>query len=329
MAKEYIIPIFIPHGGCKKVCVFCNEFSATGFKEFPDEKKLDDIFNYYISFYKKAKKIYIAFYGSTFTGLEIDIMKKYLDWAENKVNNNTKINGIRFSTSPEEINEEKVCVLKKYTINLIELGVQSFFNEILEKAERNHNLNDVYNSFHFLEKYNINYGLHLMTGLPDSNYEKDLQSAIIASKIGISTLRIHQTVILKNTLLEKLYYDGDYIPRELDVEVDLISKMVIINEKEDKKILRIGFCLYGEQKKQIVAGPYHDNFGQLVKTKIYEKILKLNFEKMYIPKTYKSEFLGFNKLNEKYFNDKVQFFDKEYFIFDDEKLIFSELIKKI
>lgn len=325
MSREYIIPIFIPHAGCKKICVFCNEFSATGIRLKPDIKKLDETYTKYIEYFPKDVEPFIAFYGSTFTGMEKELMKYYLDWAQDKVAYDKAI-GIRFSTSPEEITEEKINILKDYTISFIEIGIQSFYNDVLELANRPHNLEEVWKAIDLLEKYNIDYGVHLMTGLPGSSYFKDINSSIIATFLKVKSVRIHPTVVLKNSTLEKMYKNGEYKPETLEESISKVARMTEIIESSGKNVIRLGICLYGKEKENVVAGPYHDSFGDLVRTKIAEDIIKA-FPELIVPIKYKSNFIGFKKKNMKLLKEsKIQFHDNKVFILNNKELSYVELL---
>ncbi|WP_052913281.1 elongator complex protein 3 [Marinitoga sp. 1155] len=330
MSREYIIPIFIPHAGCKKICVFCNEYSATGIKIKPDINKMNETFEKYINYFPENSQPYIAFYGATFTGMKDDEMLYYLKWAQDKINN-YKAFGIRFSTSPEEITSEKINILKNYSINFIEIGVQSFYDNILKAANRPHTLNDVWTAIDLLEKNNISYGIHLMTGLPESSYNKDINSAIITSFLKVKSIRIHPTVILKNSKLEIMFKKGEYVPETLGTAVEKAAKMTEIIESTGKKVIRLGICLYGKERDNVVAGPYHDSFGDLVRTKIAENIMiTFKKERLTVPLKLKSNFIGFKRKNLPLLeNSKIKFHNEEYFLLNNTKITYEDLLKKI
>ncbi|MGM0640448.1 MAG: radical SAM protein [Thermotogota bacterium] len=327
MSKEYIIPMFLPHGGCKKRCVFCNEYSATGFGTFPQKNELDEIFKKYIDYFSHKKNIYIAFYGSTFTGLGLNKMKYYLDYAQKKIQDGLA-RGIRFSTSPEEINEKIIDILKNYDIDLLELGVQSFNERVLELSNRPHNLKNVIESIKLLEKEEIPFGLHLMTGLPGSNYETEKYSVEQSVKTNARTMRIHPSVILKNTLLEKQYKEGEYKPESLKEAIEKVAEFTIIIEKSGKKVIRYGLCLYGDQINNVVAGPYHQSFGDLVKTEIMHKLINNLDEELKVPIKLKPQFLGFKKKNKTILEKKNIFFeDINHIKLRNENITFEKLKK--
>ncbi|MDN5343105.1 MAG: hypothetical protein PWP28_1980 [Oceanotoga sp.] len=327
MKKEYIIPIFIPHGGCKRQCVFCNEYAATGLKEFPERHKLEEEYNKYKQYFPEKNNIYIAFYGSTFTALKEKEMKYYLDWADEKIKKN-EIKGIRFSTSPEEINYEKIKILNDYKISVIEIGVQSFFDDVLKHSNRSHNVKDIFNAIDILDKNNYSYGLHLMTGLPKSTFEKEIKSAEILSKTNAKFARIHPTVVLKGSILEEYEKNNKYNPESLEEAIKKTSKMTIKIEKENIKVIRLGLCLYGKEINNVYSGPYHKSFGDLVRTNINRYILTYLKDDLKIPKSMKSQFIGFKKRNKDLINENI-FYDGICIKYKNKSISLADIYKII
>ena len=87
-------------------------------------------------------KVYeIAFFGGTFTALPTELQKYYLEIAA-KLKLEKKINKIRFSTRPDYVNSETLELAKEYKVDIIELGLQSLDNHVLELAERGHTAED-------------------------------------------------------------------------------------------------------------------------------------------------------------------------------------------
>ena len=46
MKKEYIIPIFVPHLGCKQCCTFCNQRTISGEQKQVTAKDVIDLIKY-------------------------------------------------------------------------------------------------------------------------------------------------------------------------------------------------------------------------------------------------------------------------------------------
>ena len=133
MKKNYIIPIFVPHLGCPNDCTFCNQKKISGQKKNISSKDVKDIIEYYLSNFKEPeRKIEVAFFGGSFTGIDKSIQEELLSAANDYITSG-KIDSIRISTRPDYINKDILDLLKKYNVQTIELGVQSANNYILDK----------------------------------------------------------------------------------------------------------------------------------------------------------------------------------------------------
>ncbi len=263
-----ILPVFIPQGGCKNRCSFCNQIEITGLAKQQTFEELDELASRYIS---TAGRFEIAFYGGTFTALPRLEQLKYLRWAHRYVEAGI-CTGIRISTRPDEIDQERIEFLKCHGVNFVELGVQSFDDEVLATAKRGYTNGDVIRSCSVLKRNQIRFGIHLMVGLPKDDSSKDLLSAMKTVEIGASTCRIHPTLILKGTLLEKWYRQGIYEPISLEDAVEVSSDMLAILLSSGVEVIRIGLFVPENQKNQIVAGPYHPRLGEIVKINLLKKL---------------------------------------------------------
>ena len=64
MKKEYIIPIFVPHLGCKKCCTFCNQRTISGEKKQVTAEDVTKTIEYYLQNFKDEHKyVEVAFFG--------------------------------------------------------------------------------------------------------------------------------------------------------------------------------------------------------------------------------------------------------------------------
>ena len=80
MKKHANIPIFIPHLGCPNQCVFCNQRSITGKNEF-DPARVDEIIKSSLATIDENTECEIAFFGGSFTGIDMGLMLKLLEIA--------------------------------------------------------------------------------------------------------------------------------------------------------------------------------------------------------------------------------------------------------
>jgi histone acetyltransferase (RNA polymerase elongator complex component) len=259
------IPIFIPHLGCPNDCVFCNQRHISGEQaEQREEQMLRNKIEAYLDTGIQKSDIEIAFFGGSFTGIDVEIQTFYLDIATEYVKK-YHLKGIRMSTRPDYISIDILEFLSQYPISAIELGVQSLDQDVLDLSKRNHRVQDVYNAVDLIRKYKIEVGLQVMLGLPGDTaetFEKTMEKVI---QIQPKTLRIYPTLVIQHTELEALYKRGDYVPISLEEAVLQVANVLPKIIQAKIKVIRIGLQANEElNTNAFVAGPYHPAFGELV-----------------------------------------------------------------
>lgn len=287
MNGKYIIPIFVPHLGCPNDCIFCNQKSISGQKKnlTKDEvKKIID--NYLINIKDNENEKEIAFFGGSFTGIEEEKQEELLSLAYEYIKSG-KVNSIRISTRPDYINKQILKRLKKYKVKTIELGVQSANDYVLEKAQRGHTFEDVKKASKLIRLYGFKLGHQMMVGLPESTEEDEINTAKALIKLKPKMVRIYPVLVIKGTKLEEDYKKGKYIPLTLAQSIETCKKLVRIFANKKIDIIRVGLQNTDEitdpndKNSEVVAGPYHPAFRQLVESEMWydaivEKIKKLN-----------------------------------------------------
>lgn len=271
--KKGNISIFVPHQGCPCACSFCNQKTITGKTFLPDAEYVDKTVKTALS--KKGYDYEIAFFGGSFTAIDRDYMLELLSAAYPYVKSG-EVSGIRISTRPDCITEEILDLLKKYGVTSIELGAQSMDDEVLEANRRGHTAQDVLNASEMIKNAGFELGLQMMTGLYKDTAEKSVETAKKIIEINPQTVRIYPTVVLKNTYLAELYLSGEYKPLNVDDSVELCAVLVPMFEKAGIRVIRIGLHSGSDIKENMLAGGFHDSFGELVKSRIMvNKILEL------------------------------------------------------
>ena len=273
--KQYVIPIFVPHLGCPNDCVFCNQKSISGqMKMITKEEVMNTIETYLKSFKDEKAKREIAFFGGSFTGIEENLQEELLSVASKYVKSG-RVDSIRVSTRPDYIDKKILKRLKRYGVKTIELGVQSSNDYILKKAGRGHTFEDVKKASKLIRWYGFNLGHQMMVGLPDSTKIDELNTAKDLIRLRPKMVRIYPVLVLKNTKLEKEYISGEYEPISLNQAVERCKELVYMFNKKKINVIRIGLqntdiiSEPGSKESEVVAGPYHPAFGQLVADSIW------------------------------------------------------------
>ena len=275
MKKEYIIPIFVPHLGCPNACVFCNQRKISGEEKQVTTKDVKETIEYYLdNFKEKDKEVEVAFFGGSFTGIEEEIQNELLE-AANEYIKQGKVDNIRISTRPDYINKEILKRLKKYNVKTIELGVQSANDYILKKANRGHTFEDVKKASKLINRYGFKLGHQMMIGLPDSTALDEVNTAKALIKLKPKIIRIYPVLVIKGTELEERYKRGEYEPLSIVQAVERSKEVADLFNKKNIKIIRIGLqntdeiCEPESQNSEVVAGPYHPAFRQLVEARMW------------------------------------------------------------
>jgi len=263
--KHYIIPVFIPHYGCRHECIFCNQRKITGMNAPVTAEQVDTIIIEHLNRINLPRRIEVAFYGGSFTALSPDQQRKLLIPASNALWNK-HIHAIRVSTRPDCINTETVQNLKKYGVSTIELGVQSLDNRVLEAAGRGHTSDDVVKAVNILKSQNINCGIQLMPGLPLENLISLLNTAVRVAKLEPDFVRIYPTIVIANTKLAELYDKGAYSPLTMAQAIRYAAYLKLFFERHAIPVIRTGLQATEElaNTEIVLAGPYHPAFGEMV-----------------------------------------------------------------
>ena len=275
MKKEYIIPIFVPHLGCPNDCTFCNQKKISGQTKNVKAEDVKNTIEYYLNNFKDDNKyIEVAFFGGSFTGIDVDKQKELLSVAYEYIKNK-KIDSIRISTRPDYINKEILKMLKSYGVKTIELGVQSTNDYILNKSKRGHTFEDVKKASKLIRKNGFILGHQMMVGLPESTRQDEINTAKDLIKLKPKIVRIYPVLVIKGTQLEKNYESGEYTPLTVEQAVETAKDLLVLFNKKKINVIRIGLQNTNEitdpnsKKSQVVAGPYHPAFRQLVESRLW------------------------------------------------------------
>ena len=272
IVKKGNISVFIPHLGCPHKCSFCNQNVITGNEKQPTPQDVKNAVD--TALRRKGYEYEIAFFGGSFTAIDRQYMISLLEAAGEYVKNSS-VKGIRISTRPDAIDEEVLEILKGYGVTSIELGAQSMDDEVLKANLRGHTSADVENASRLIKEYGFELGLQMMTGLYLDTDEKAIQTAQKIIDLAPATVRIYPTAVLKGTYLARLLEDKVYKAQTVDDAANLCTTLVPMFENAGIKIIRLGLHSSSELKKNIVAGAFHDSFGEIVKSRfMLNRILK-------------------------------------------------------
>lgn len=214
------IYIHIPF--CSSICSYCD------FPKVLYDKKY--IRNYLYALEKEIKKRYnneevVSIYigGGTPTSLDIE----ELEILFNITNIFKKANNIEFTieSNVEYLNIEKIKLLKKYNINRVSLGVQSFDENTLKELNRKHTSDDVFRTVADLKRLGINnISIDYMYGV-NSNKEIIREDINTFLKLDIPHISCYSLIIEDNTIFG--INNKNYIDEDIEEEMYLYIKQIL------------------------------------------------------------------------------------------------------
>jgi hypothetical protein len=234
-------------------CTFCenDSFSPSLDKEKPLKGfflKLDSIENPYLSkqleqlewqFNALSKKLtvengtekYLVYFQSfTNTYAPLATLKALYEKALSFDN----VVGLSIGTRSDSISDETFEYLRelsKKTEVWIEFGIQSIFDETLEKINRGHNSQSVKNAILKAKEYGLKVCGHLIFGLPDETKEMMLQTALTAYDLGVDSLKYHSLYVVKRTALANEYARGEFTPISEELYLEVLTEALAMKPR--------------------------------------------------------------------------------------------------
>jgi histone acetyltransferase (RNA polymerase elongator complex component) len=224
---------------------------------------------------KEHRQVQVAFYGGSFTGLPIGRQKELFE-AVKPFTDTGLVQEIRLSTRPDYVNKEITEFLKRYNVGVIELGVQSLDEAVLQASGRGHSVRQSVEAVKLLKQEGFTVGVQLMCGLPGDSTVTLSNTAKMVAGLAPDFVRIYPTLVIKGSGLASLYRKGSYKPLSLNKAVAQASLLKTVFDRNHIKVVRVGLQSSGDLQEKVLAGPFHPAFGELVASRqLYKKAKKL------------------------------------------------------
>lgn len=277
MISPLVIPFFIAHQGCPHQCSFCNQHVITG--SAGAKLETDEIcrtVKEYLSLAgkKHARKVQVAFYGGSFTGLpegrQRELLRAVQPFLASK-----EVDEIRLSTRPDYITPEIVEFLRGQGVGVVELGVQSMDDDVLKLSGRGHTSAESEKAISCLKEGGIKVGVQMMVGLPGDRPSLIFRGAKQLASLAPELARIYPAVVLKGSLLAAEFQAGRYKPLGLAKAVAISGRVKEVFDRAGIRVVRMGLQDVTGLKDEILAGPFHPAFGEMVLSRnLHRKVVK-------------------------------------------------------
>ena len=269
-----VIPVFIPHRGCPHQCLFCNQEKIAGTGR--NEQQKVDVAAIVAEWLKRSPdydEVQVGFFGGSFTCLpvaeQVSLLLAVQPFIERQ-----QVDCIRISTRPDCIDPGVCELLQNYHVEIVELGVQSLTDKVLQLAQRGHTANQCRDAFLLLKESDMQVGLQLMPGLPGETSRTFLAGVREVVAMEPDFVRLYPVVVVKESGLEKLYGENRYQPLSLNKAIALTARSYEKLVGAGIRVVRMGLQPSETLTQNVVAGPYHPAFGELVMSRIWLKKIR-------------------------------------------------------
>ena len=177
-----------------------------------------------------AKKFLVYFQSFTNTYAPFETLKALYDKALSFEN----VVGLSIGTRSDSITDETLEYLATLAVEKeiwIEFGIQSVYDETLQKINRGHDSANVKEWIIKSKEAGLNVCGHLIFGLPNESQEMMLQTAKEAYNWGIDSVKYHPLYVVKRTALANEYTRGEFTPIEESLYLDTLLKAIEMKPK--------------------------------------------------------------------------------------------------
>ncbi len=136
--------------------------------------------------------------------------------------------GITVETRPDWAKMDQVNNMLSMGVTRVELGVQNIYNDIYERVNRGHRVQDVIEATRVMKDAGLKVVYHLMPGLPGSSFERDLKGfkEIFSNpNFKPDMIKLYPCLVIKGTKVYDWWKQGDFHPYTTEEAALVIAEM--------------------------------------------------------------------------------------------------------
>ncbi len=208
-------------------CTFCNNASFA-----PSAKLITPVQEQVLAGQKVIKRRngaerFLAYFQAyTNTYADINYLRELYESALSTPN----VIGMSVGTRPDCVPDAVLDLLQSYQQQgheiWLELGLQSAFDESLDRVNRGHGLAEYVDAVARAKQRGLQICTHLIAGLPGEQPEDTLKSLDKVLEIGTDGLKIHPLHVVKGTQLAREWKRGEYQPMSQQAYVQLVAEVI-------------------------------------------------------------------------------------------------------
>jgi len=232
-------------------CIYCNNASHTPKDYLPRSSVTAQLEQGAIAVQKRHKAEKFIAYFQSYTNTYDSVAK--LEKLYREALEFPGVVGLSIATRPDCLPVDALDLisdLSKQTYLWLELGLESMNDRTLAWVNRGHSLREYVDAVERAKNRELRVCTHLILGFPGESRHDILQTPALFNRLGIDGVKLHNLHVIKNTVLEKLYYSGQ-VP--LLSRQDYVSLVVEFLELLNPDI--VVHRLTGETYRAITVAP--------------------------------------------------------------------------
>jgi radical SAM protein (TIGR01212 family) len=214
-------------------CTFCNNVSFSPNARHPDPISEQVEAGRRVIRKRTGAQKYIAYFQAyTNTYADVDELARLYDQALAEPD----VIGLSIGTRPDCVPGSVLDLLAAYQEKglevWLELGLQSAYDETLERVNRGHGFDDYVTAVRNAHARNLQVCTHLIIGLPGerhSHCETTLQRVL---EHGVEGLKLHPLHVVKGTMLANQWRRGEYTPLAMDDYISIAADLIELTPPE-------------------------------------------------------------------------------------------------
>ena len=136
--------------------------------------------------------------------------------------------GLSVETRPDFINEKEIKRLRELGVTMVELGVQSIYDSVLDLNKRGHGVREIIEATRLLKNAGFKVLYQMMPNLLGSNLRKDsrmFEELFQSPNFQPDLLKIYPCALLKEAPLYRVWKKGEYHPYTKNQLLNLIKSI--------------------------------------------------------------------------------------------------------
>ncbi|MGS0649409.1 radical SAM family heme chaperone HemW, partial [Staphylococcus arlettae] len=207
---------------CVKICTYC-DFNKYFIQNQPVDQYLDCLIKEMsTSKQRQLKTMFVG--GGTPTALNVKQLERLLIAINETFDIETEYS---FEANPDELTMEKLQLLKKYGVNRLSMGVQTFNPDLLAILGRTHGTEDIYQAVRNAREIGIeSISLDLMYHLPQQTLADFQESLDLALNLDIDHISSYGLILEPKTQFYNMYRKGKLkLPNE-DIGEEMYTHLI-------------------------------------------------------------------------------------------------------